>query len=184
VVQGVSGPEAARRFFGVHRRSKRWAYRVMARSAAVVALMGILGSRQDYCDLRVAFIGAAGVLLFCWGVYQRLDNRPYLDISPEGIWCRRWGPERIGFDALKAVYLRKSGLNLGVALVPRAPEALKAELSLRGRLSLRSGDFGVTTAHAGTLTIWANRLDLPAADLLAALQSLVVGAAARRARTQ
>ncbi|MGC4095077.1 MAG: hypothetical protein QM756_45595 [Polyangiaceae bacterium] len=171
---GASNPVAARSFFGAHRRSKPWAHAVMGLGALVVGLMGVLSMLSGGRDGRAVIVGVGGAFLLLWGVYQRLDWRPYLDISAEGIWCRRWGKNRIGFNEFEAVYPRRSGLNHGVVLVARSPDTLGAKLSWFGRLSLRSGDFGGTSAHVGTLTIWTNRLELPSDELLPALQSLIV----------
>jgi hypothetical protein len=173
LVPQLAGALPPQRFFGRHYRSKRWAHFVILVGGGVLALCALL-HRAYEDDGRPYILGAGGLFVFLWGTYQRLDRRPYLDISPEGIWSRRWGPARVHFNEIKAVYPRRSGRNIGVVLVPRAPQQLKQKLSFIGRLSLRSGDFGGTATHAGTLTIWCNRLDLPPREFLAALQALVI----------
>jgi hypothetical protein len=166
-------PVDVQRFFGPHLRSLHYANWVLKMTALMVAIAGALWWGDGLSD-AVGLLGCIAVGLFCWGMFLRLDRRPYLDISPAGIWCRRWGSERVAFSELKAVYPRRNGPNIGITLVPRRLAELRAKLSWFGRLALRSGDFGGVAAHQGTLTIWTNRLDLPQTDFLLAVQGAIV----------
>lgn len=166
-------PAELQRFFGAHRRSKRYGFWVIKMTALIAAIDAGLWW-MDAAEFYVGMFATVAVGMFFWALYQFIDRRPFLDISAAGIWCRRWGTERIGFEDWKAVYPRRNGGNFGITLVPRQPEQLRRQLSLFGRLALRSGDFGGVAAHQGTLTIWINRLDLPQNELLRAVQAEIV----------
>jgi hypothetical protein len=166
-------PVELQRFFGAHRRSLRYSNWVLKMTALLAALDAALWWGYGPGAYQLVFACTA-IIFFGWSMFVRFDRRPYLDISTAGIWCRRWGTERLAFTDVKAVYPRQSGANLGITLVPRRPDELRPKLSWLGRLALRSGDFGGVAAHQGTLTIWTNRLDLPQKPLLLALQSEIV----------
>ncbi|MES1185993.1 MAG: hypothetical protein ABUL60_19420 [Myxococcales bacterium] len=166
-------PVDLKRFFGAHRRSVRYANWVLKMTALIAAIDAALWWGYGPGAYQIVFACTA-VIFFGWSLFVRFDRRPYLDISAAGIWCRRWGAERLAFAELKAVYPRQSGANIGITLVPRRPDQLRPKLSWLGRLALRSGDFGGVAAHQGTLTIWTNRLDLPQKAFLLAVQSEVV----------
>jgi hypothetical protein len=166
-------PVELQRFFGAHRRSVRYANWVLKMTALIAAIDAALWWGYGPGVYQIVFACAA-VIFFGWSMFVRFDRRPYLDISPAGIWCRRWGTERLAFTDLKAVYPRQNGANIGITLVPRHPDQLRPKLSWLGRLALRSGDFGGVAAHQGTLTIWTNRVDLPQKAFLLAVQSEVV----------
>lgn len=99
---------------------------------------------------------------------MRLDRRPYLVVSAEGIWCRAWGNQQHGFNEFKAVYPRQNGLQRGVAFVPRSPAEFRHRLSWLARYSFRTGDG--FSAHVGALTLWTTRVGLNRDGLLKALQ--------------
>jgi hypothetical protein len=166
-------PVELQRFFGPHRRSLRYANWVLTMTALIAAINS--GLWWGYgLSFYVILFGCTALGMLFWSVYLRFDRRPYLDISAAGIWCRRWGSQRLQFDEFKAVYPRRNQANIGITLVPRRPDELRRKLSLMGRLALRSGDFGGVAAHQGTLTIWTNRLDLPQKPFLLAVQSEIV----------
>jgi hypothetical protein len=121
----------------------------------------------------IYLFGAVGVFSTFWGIYLRLDRRPFLDISADGIWCRSWGEQRLRFAEFKAVYPRRYQLNVGVVLVPQKLDELRAKLSWIGRMSLLGG---TAVAHTGTLTLWTSRVDLPQLELLRAVQDEIVRA--------
>ncbi len=167
-------PPAEGRFYGVYRRSNRYTYSLMVRTAIIGGLT--LGLYLWIGFTPIVALAAGGVaVLALWCIYLRLDRRPFLDISAEGIWCRAWGKQRLGYGDFKAVYPRQSRWDRGITLVPRDRELLRRRLSWLGRASLRQGGGGWGgPAHVGTLTLWANRLDLPQAELLRAVQAEIV----------
>jgi hypothetical protein len=166
-------PVELQRFFGPHQRSLRYANWVLKMTAILAAIDAFLWWRSGPGPYQIVFAFLV-VLFFAWSMFLRFDRRPYLDVSAAGLWCRRWGNERLAFTELKAVYPRRNGANIGITLVPRDPAALRRKLSWLGRLALRSGDFGAVAAHQGTLTLWTNRLDLPQKAFLLAVQSEIV----------
>ena len=163
-------------FFGSHRRAHGFAHRllVLAGIGHLLAAAYFWGYGLHPVVILIEFLA---LWLMLWGAYLRFDGRPYLQISAEGLWCRRWGDQWIRFEEFKAVYPRRTPINDGVTLVPRQPGALKPKLSTLGRLALSSGDFGGVAAHTNTLTIWTDRLDLPQTEFLLALQHEILRAA-------
>jgi hypothetical protein len=123
-------------------------------------------------DTRAVILLFVLVPLVIWGLVLRFDRRVYLEISPEGVWCRAWGKERFAFTDFKAVYPRQRQGRQGVTLVPRATTTLAPRLSWWGRYLLRSGE-GVP-AHAGTLTIWTTVVGLHQDTVLRELQAAIV----------
>ncbi len=134
----------------------------------------VAGGLTAYLE-RPSFALFAAALVTLWALFLLVDRRIHLDVSPEGVWCRAWGPKRYRFDQFKTVYPRKRTINIGVVLVPRAPAELATTLSFWGRYLMRSGE-GVP-AHAGTLTIWTNRVGLDRDAFLLGVQAEIVKAA-------
>lgn len=167
-------PQAPGRFYGVYRRSDRYTYSLMVRTAFIGALTFGLYSWKGLTPMVALFASfVAGLALWC--VYLLLDRRPFLDISAEGIWCRSWGEQRLSYGDFKAVYPRQNRWDRGITLVPRDRELLRRRLSWFGRAALRGGGGGWGgPAHVGTLTLWTNRVDLPQTELLRAVQAEIV----------
>jgi len=172
LVQPAQMPLVAERFYGVHRRSIRYTHSLMVRTGGIGVITLALGTWIGVTPL-VTFLGIVAAGLALWCVYLRLDRRPFLEISAEGLWCRAWGKQRLGFEDFKAVYPRQNRWDRGISLVPRDRERLRRRLSWLGRLQLRSGG-GQMAVHGGTLTLWANRVDLPQADLLRTIQAAII----------
>ena len=162
-----------RRFFGPRRRSWRYGCVVLVGVLVIAAVLAALVSWHQGFTARTTMLAIVDGILFCLGAVWLLDRRAYFDLSADGVWCRRWGSERIAFAEFKAVYPRRSGILVGVVLVPRNPDELRRRLSWLGRQALRSGDFGGVTTHADTLTIWTTRLDLPHREFLLALRAAI-----------
>jgi hypothetical protein len=144
---------------------------VMTISVSGGVLVGALAILNPDCLLFLPFFGA----LTLWGLFLRLDRRPYVAISADDIFCRSWGPLHYRFDLFKAVYPREGRHQSGVVLVPRAPAELARTLSWLGRYNLRSGEN--VPAHAGTLTIWTTKIGVDRDAFLRGLQSRIVRAA-------
>lgn len=173
LVEPAARPQVPGRFYGVHRRSNRYTHGLMVRTAFLGAIVFGLWRWSGVTPALVVFAGL-WVYLALWCIFLRLDRRPFLELSAEGIWCRAWGTKRLSFADFKAVYPRQNRWDQGLSLVPRDREQLRVKLSWLGRLHLRSGAGGGVAAHVGTLTLWANRVDLPQAELLRAIQGEIV----------
>jgi hypothetical protein len=148
--------------------SPRFAARILLLALGVDVVSGGLAVYTQ----RLSFALILAGIITLWGLFLLLDRRIYLDVSPEGVWCRAWGTQRYRFDQFKTVYPRERLLNSGLVLVPRAPAELAPTLSWWGRYLMRSGE-GIP-AHAGTLTVWTNRVGLDRDAFLRAVQSEIV----------
>jgi len=140
--------------FGSYTRTTWFWNQVSLRAGALAALTAVLSLWTPRAQVLLA--GAAFLLLL--SLLARFDRRPYLDISPEGIWCRAWGKQRLPFHDFKAAYTRQDGIGEGIVLIPHTPAELAPKLSWEGRLALRNGER--VPAHRGTLTIWTSRVGL------------------------
>lgn len=151
---------------GSYQRTTRYWNRRLLQIAAYNALVALLSTVIPRVQLFLV-ISVPGLL---WALVARFDRRPYLEITPEGIWYRAWGKQRLPFQDFKAAYARHDRLGeQGVVLIPRDAAALTPKLSLNGRLALRSGEN--VPAHAGTLTIWTSKVGLDRDSLLRGLQA-------------
>jgi hypothetical protein len=141
-------------------------------------VIGVSGGTSALMAAGATFYPRVGIFLvvtvpmIVWGLVLRFDRRVYLDISPDGVWCRAWGKTRFAFTEFKAIYPRQRSHRQGVTLVPRSATALGSRLSWWGRYLLRSGE-GVP-AHAGTLTIWTTVVGLNRDALMRELQAAIV----------
>jgi len=155
---------------GTHRLSASHGNRVLMLAAvASLAFGGVMTARP-------ALLWIAPILAVVVGraIFMRFDRRPFVEISPEGIWCRGWGPQRHPWHTFKAIYPRQNRLQRGVAFVPHSVPEFSRTLSWLARYSLRSGD-GIP-AHVGSVTLWATQVGLNRDALMRALQARIVSA--------
>lgn len=151
---------------GSYARTTRFWNRVLVRTAAGTGLIALVAVWNPRAQLFLAMV--TPVLL--WALIARFDRRPYVDVSPEGIWCRAWGKPHLSLDLFKAAYPRQNRMGeQGVVLVPRTAEAVAPKLSWFGRWMLRSGES--VPAHAGTLTLWTSKVGLDRDTLLRGIQA-------------
>ena len=151
--------------FGSYTRTTWFWNQVLLRAGAVVALSAVLSLWSP----RAQFFLVLAVFLLLLSLLARFDRRPYLDISPEGIWCRAWGKQRLPFHDFEAAYTREDGIGGGVVLIPHTPAELALKLSWGGRLALRNGER--VPAHRGTLTIWTSRVGLDCDSILQGIRA-------------
>lgn len=158
---------------GTHRLSTSHANRVLVLAMVASLLLG------GVVMARPALIWIAPILTVVLGraLFMRFDRRPFLEISPEGIWCRGWGPQRHPWRIFKAIYPRQNRLQRGVSFVPHSVPEFGRTLSWLARYSLRSGD-GIP-AHVGSLTLWATQVGLDRDALMRELQARIVSAQPR-----
>lgn len=150
--------------FRNYTRTTRYWNLVLVRVVAATALVALLTLLNPRAQLFLVIL--APVVL--WALIARFDRRPYLNVSPEGIWCRAWGKHLLAFNDFKAAYPRQNRMgDQGVVLVPYNAATLAPKLSWEGRLALRSGES--VPAHAGTLTIWTSKVGLDRDALLRGL---------------
>jgi len=155
---------------GTHLLSTAHANRVlMLAMVASLALGGVMMARP-------ALLWIAPILALVVGraLFMRFDRRPFLEISPEGIWCRGWGSQCHPWGTFKAIYPRQNRLQRGVSFVPHSVPDFRRTLSWMARYSLRSGD-GIP-AHVGSLTLWATQVGLNRDTLMRELQARIVSA--------
>jgi len=156
--------------FGSYQRATAFGNRVVLLALfANGALGGVMVMRP-----HLMWMAPIMAFVLVGAIYKRLDRRPFLDVSAEGIWCRAWGPRRQPFSAFKAVYPGETRLKSGVIFVPRSVAALKRTLPWTARYALRAGD-GVP-ANAGTLAIWTTEVALDRDTFMREMQARIVAA--------